>query len=156
VILVCCVHGPSAFRLCFDYGRTEMTFYTKGDDRNWTLKSISWVGRERLGTLKGEWSDTQWWFEGNNELKQLYIYLKVLSGAKQRRLVHCNVPKELSVTYVKLKHSQQRDWRILCFVDRASFYNLVNKTNLVHNSFFVCLFLFCTWFGQLCAHHQEE
>jgi hypothetical protein len=33
---------------------------------------------------------------------------------------------------------------------------LVNKTNLVHNSFFVCLFLFSTCFGQLCAHHQEK
>jgi hypothetical protein len=57
---VCCVHGPTtprAFRLCFDYGRTEMTFYTKGDDSNWALKSISWVGREWLGTLKGVRSD---------------------------------------------------------------------------------------------------
>jgi hypothetical protein len=46
-------------------------------------------------------------------------------------------------------------WGILCIVDRASLYNLVNKTNLVHNSFFVCLFLFSTSFRQLCAHHQE-
>jgi hypothetical protein len=34
-------------------------------------------------------------------------------------------------------------------------YNLVNKTNLVNN-FFVCLFLFSTCFGQLCAHHQKK
>jgi hypothetical protein len=27
----------------------------------------------------------------------------------------------------------QDGFRILCFVDRASFYNLVNKANLVHN-----------------------
>jgi hypothetical protein len=32
----------------------------------------------------------------------------------------------------------------------------VNKTNLMHNSFFVCLFLLCTGFGQICAHHQEK
>jgi len=43
----------------------------------------------------------------------------------------------------------------LSFVDRASWYNLVNKTSLVHN-FLVCLFLFSTCFGQLCAHHQEK
>jgi len=30
--------------------------------------------------------------------------------------------------------------RILCFVDPASLYNLVNKANLVHNFFLVCLF----------------
>jgi hypothetical protein len=41
-------------------------------------------------------------------------------------------------------------WHVLC---RKV---LVNKTNLVHNSFFVCLFLFSTCFGQLCAHHQEK
>jgi hypothetical protein len=29
--------------------------------------------------------------------------------------------------------------QILCFVDRASLYNLVNKTNLVHN--FSCMFI---------------
>jgi hypothetical protein len=57
---MCCANGPTtprAFRLCFDYGRTEMTFYTKGDNRNWSLKSISWVGREWLGTVKGVRSD---------------------------------------------------------------------------------------------------
>jgi len=45
--------------------------------------------------------------------------------------------------------------RILCFVDRASMHNLVNKANLVRN-FLVCLFLFSTRFGRLCAHHQEK
>jgi hypothetical protein len=57
---VCCVHGPTtprAFKLCFYYGRTEMIFYTKGDDRYWALKSISWMSREWLGTLKGARSD---------------------------------------------------------------------------------------------------
>jgi hypothetical protein len=34
--------------------------------------------------------------------------------------------------------------------------NIANKTNLVHNSFFVCLFLFPTCFRQSCAHHQEK
>jgi hypothetical protein len=43
-----------------------------------------------------------------------------------------------------------------CFVDRASFFNLVNRTNLVHNVFLICLLPFCTYFGQLCAHHQEK
>ena len=44
---------------------------------------------------------------------------------------------------------------ILCFVDRASLYNLVNKTNLVHNLFLVYLSI-STCFGLLCAHHQEK
>jgi hypothetical protein len=45
----------------------------------------------------------------------------------------------------------------LCFVDRASLYNLVNKANLVHNLFLVHLYLsMSTCFGQLCAHHQEK
>jgi hypothetical protein len=34
--------------------------------------------------------------------------------------------------------------------------HLVNKTNLVHNSFFVSLFLFSTYFWQICAYHQEK
>ena len=42
-----------------------------------------------------------------------------------------------------------------CFVDRASLYNLVNKSNLVHNLFLVYLSI-PTCFGQLCAHHQEK
>jgi hypothetical protein len=44
-------------------------------------------------------------------------------------------------------------FRFLCFVDRASLYNLVNRTNLVHNLFLVYLSI-CTCFGRLCAHHQ--
>jgi len=31
--------------------------------------------------------------------------------------------------------------KMLCFVDRASLYNTVNKANLVHNLFLVYLFL---------------
>jgi len=38
-------------------------------------------------------------------------------------------------------HIYQTCIRILCFVDRASLYNLVNKTNLVHNLFLVYLFI---------------
>ena len=46
---------------------------------------------------------------------------------------------------------------ILHFVDHASLYNLVNKTNLVHNLFFVYLYLsISTYFGRLWAHHQEK
>jgi hypothetical protein len=37
---------------------------------------------------------------------------------------------------------------ILCFVDRASLYNLVNKTNMVHNFSLHVLFLFSTCFGR--------
>jgi hypothetical protein len=44
---------------------------------------------------------------------------------------------------------------VLCSVDRASLYNLVNKTNLVHNLFLVYLPI-CTCFGWLWAHHQEK
>jgi len=43
----------------------------------------------------------------------------------------------------------------LCFVDRASLYDLVNKTNLVHNLFLLFLSV-STCFGPLCAHHQEK
>ena len=50
---------------------------------------------------------------------------------------------------------KRRRLELLCFVDRASLYNLVNKANLVH-SFIECLFLSCTCFGRLCAHHQEK
>jgi hypothetical protein len=35
-------------------------------------------------------------------------------------------------------------------------HEIVNKTSMVHNSFFVCLLLFSTCFGQLCAHRQEK
>jgi hypothetical protein len=51
-------------------------------------------------------------------------------------------------------------WRKLHYEEHISFvhqrtcFHLVNKTNLVHNSFFVCLFLFSTCFGQVCAHHH--
>ena len=44
---------------------------------------------------------------------------------------------------------------ILCSVDRASLYNIVNKANLVQNLFLVYLSI-CTCFGQPCAHHQEK
>jgi len=43
----------------------------------------------------------------------------------------------------------------LRFVDRASLYNLVNKTNLVHNLFLVYLSI-STCFGKVWAHHQEK
>ena len=46
--------------------------------------------------------------------------------------------------------------KILYFVAHASMYNRVNKANLVHNFFLVCLFLFSTSFGRLCAHHQVK
>jgi hypothetical protein len=46
-------------------------------------------------------------------------------------------------------------FRALCSVDRACLYNLVNKTNLMHNLFLVYLSL-STSFGRLCAHHQEK
>ena len=43
---------------------------------------------------------------------------------------------------------------ILCFVGRASLYNLVHKTNLVHSLFLVYLSI-STCFGQLWSHHQK-
>jgi hypothetical protein len=53
-------------------------------------------------------------------------------------------------------------WRVnslmmvmLCFVDRISLYNLVNKPNLVHNLFLVYLSI-STCFGRLCVHHQGK
>jgi hypothetical protein len=45
--------------------------------------------------------------------------------------------------------------KILCFVDHASLYVLVNKTNLVHNLFLVYLSI-SVRFRLLCAHHQEK
>ena len=56
-----------------------------------------------------------------------------------------------SLRYVK----QITNILILCFVDRASFYNLVNKTNLVHNLFLVYLSV-SRCFGRLWAQHQEK
>jgi hypothetical protein len=44
---------------------------------------------------------------------------------------------------------------ILCFVALVSLYNLVNRTNLVHNLFLV-RFSISTCFGQLWAHQQEK
>jgi hypothetical protein len=41
------------------------------------------------------------------------------------------------------------------FCDGTYFYNLVNRTKLVHN-FLTHVLLFSTRFGQLCAHHQEK
>jgi len=45
---------------------------------------------------------------------------------------------------------------VLCFVDRASLYELVNKTNLVHSFSWYVYFSLSTCFGQLCAHHQDK
>jgi hypothetical protein len=39
---------------------------------------------------------------------------------------------------------------ILCFIDRASLYDLVSKDYLVHNFSELCLFLFSTCFIQPC------
>ena len=44
----------------------------------------------------------------------------------------------------------------LCSADRPSLYDLVNRTNLGHNIFLICLLLFSACFGQLCANHQEK
>jgi hypothetical protein len=52
-------------------------------------------------------------------------------------------------------NKQYKESKFLCFVNRASLYNPVNKANLVHNLFFVYLSIF-TCFGLLCAHHQEK
>jgi len=50
--------------------------------------------------------------------------------------------------------------QVLCFVDRASLYNLVNKANLMNNLCLVYLFLvylsISTCFRRLCAHHQYK
>jgi len=43
----------------------------------------------------------------------------------------------------------------LCFVDRASLYNLVNKTSLEHSLFLVYLSI-SACFERLWAHHQEK
>jgi len=43
----------------------------------------------------------------------------------------------------------------LCFVDRAPLYNLLNKAKFVQNLFSVYSSI-STYFGRLCAHHQEE
>jgi hypothetical protein len=45
--------------------------------------------------------------------------------------------------------------RMLCFVDRASLHNFVNKTILVHNLFLVYLSI-STCFGRIWAHYQEN
>jgi len=51
----------------------------------------------------------------------------------------------------------QNGTNVLCFVDRASLYNRVNKAYLVHNLFLVYLYVsISTCFGRLWAHHQEK
>ena len=45
--------------------------------------------------------------------------------------------------------------QILCFVDHASLYYLVNKANLVHN-FSWCVYFFSLDVSGDCAHHQEN
>jgi len=63
--------------------------------------------------------------------------------------------------FTGMHHDATRTLEIHClsyfsrFVDRASLYNLVNKTNLVHNLFLVYLSI-SICFGQLWAHHQEK
>jgi len=44
---------------------------------------------------------------------------------------------------------------LLCFVDRASWYDPCKQPTW-RTIFHVCLFLFSTCFGQPCAHHQEN
>jgi len=51
--------------------------------------------------------------------------------------------------------NRYRTCTILCSVDRASLYNLVNKANLVYNLLLVNLSI-STCFRRLCAHHQEK
>jgi hypothetical protein len=38
------------------------------------------------------------------------------------------------------RNLNKQESRILCFVDRASLYNLVNKANLAHNLFLVYIY----------------
>jgi len=48
---------------------------------------------------------------------------------------------------------------ILCFVERASLHNRVNKAKLVYifyYVYFLVYFSISTCFGGLCAHHQEK
>jgi len=48
-------------------------------------------------------------------------------------------------------------YAILCFVDRASLYNLANKSIYVHKSFqYTNLLLFSTGFGHPCAPNQDK
>jgi hypothetical protein len=72
----------------------------------------------------------------------------------------------MSIIHSILQHDPQETithvqiWKILrthflCFVDRASLYNLVNEANLVHNLFLAYLSI-STCFGRLRAHHQEK
>jgi len=44
---------------------------------------------------------------------------------------------------------------VLCFVHRASLYNLANKANIVHSLFLVYSSI-STCFSRLCAHHEEK
>jgi len=51
-------------------------------------------------------------------------------------------------------------WSFSCPIDRASLYNPVNETNLVHKFFSQCissiLFITCTCFEPLQVYHEEE
>jgi len=52
-------------------------------------------------------------------------------------------------------NKQNKESKFVCFVDRESLCNLVNKTHFVHNLFLVYLSI-STCFWRLCAHHQEK
>ena len=45
--------------------------------------------------------------------------------------------------------------RFICFVDRASLYNLINKNNALHNLFLAYVSI-SICFGLLQAHYQEK
>jgi hypothetical protein len=68
---------------------------------------------------------------------------------------HDEIKNEWNSASITFMFSWQAQRQNLCFVDRASLYNLVNKANFVHNSFFLYLSI-STCFGQLRAHHQKK
>jgi hypothetical protein len=96
-------------------------------------------------------------FSSQHSLRMLLVNSCVVHEKTMDSSFSCsntwNYFKYTTWIYPKLKLQNMSSF--LCFVDHASLYNLVNKTNLVHNFLLVYLSI-STRFRWLCAHHQEK
>ena len=83
------------------------------------------------------------WWEGSTVQYAIFkLSSKVIHDSYLPSGLHCPTQQSASVfpeSHVQLHHLH--DHSFLCFVDRASLYNLVNKANLMHNfSLYIYLF----------------
>jgi hypothetical protein len=88
------------------------------------------------------------------------VQLAAFNDGRGIELIICLTASDRCFSRCSFVWRSKKVLEILCFVDRASLYNLVNKANLVNNLFLVCLFLVYlsipTCFWRLCAYQQEK